>query len=208
MFRHREVRKECSGFDVVLPNCDAVSGSVFSKINRPHPRLDSSSVIRGLAAFRKEYNGALWLEIFIVPGVNDTPGELKALAGAVRAINPDIVQLNTLDRPGTCEWVRPATGGELRKIAGAFNPFPVEIITKAGRDAPPPVKVSAKHESLRSLVARRPSTINEIAAMTGLTFNEASKCISSLTDAGLITVCTAGGRTFYRASDPSCASER
>ena len=113
MFFLPEVREECLEFDLVLPNLDAVSGKVFTKVNRPHRDIDNAGVINCLSAFRKEYKGTIWLEIFIVPGVNDTADELQLLVQAARAINPDRVQLNTLDRPGTCEWVKPAAADNL-----------------------------------------------------------------------------------------------
>jgi wyosine [tRNA(Phe)-imidazoG37] synthetase (radical SAM superfamily) len=125
-----EVRNECTEFDLVLPNLDAVSGEVFTKVNMPHRDLDNAKVIKGLAAFRKEYKGAMWLEVFIVPGVNDTSSELQLLGDAARTINPDRIQLNTLDRPGTCEWVKPAAGDKLRDMIRFFSPLPVEIISR------------------------------------------------------------------------------
>jgi wyosine [tRNA(Phe)-imidazoG37] synthetase (radical SAM superfamily) len=198
LFYLPEVRKECADFDLVLPNLDAVSEKAFSKINRPHSGLENAAVIKGLSIFRKGYTGTVWLEIFIVPGINDAPEELNALADAARSINPDRVQFNTLDRPGTCEWVRPATSDVLRSISIIFAPLPVEIISRIGRNPRLQEKFRVAPESIRSLVARRPSTVEEIAGMTGLTINEASAELSALTSSGFVTAYTVGIRTFYR----------
>jgi wyosine [tRNA(Phe)-imidazoG37] synthetase (radical SAM superfamily) len=201
LFHLPEVRKECADFDVVLPNLDAVSETVLFKINRPHPSLDSGVIIKGLSVFRKWYKGGVWLEIFIVPGINDAPAELNALADASRAIKPDRVQLNTLDRPGTCEWVRPATSEELQRIAGIFAPLQVEIITRISRSSLFQEKISVTPESLCSLVSRRPSTVDEIAGMTGLSLSKVAEALSSLTASGFLTTYTVGSRTFYRTSN-------
>jgi wyosine [tRNA(Phe)-imidazoG37] synthetase (radical SAM superfamily) len=198
LFYLPEVRKECADFDLVLPNLDAVSKDMFTKINRPHSGLDNTAVIKGLSIFKKEFKGAVWLEIFIVPGFNDTPRELQALADAARTINPDRVQLNTLDRPGVCKWVRPATVNELRSISGIFAPLPVEIITRIERTTRPTKKNQVKHKSLLSLVSRRPSTMVEIAGMTGLPHSEVSAVLSLLVASGRITSYKIGSRIFYR----------
>ena len=55
--------------DVVMPSLDAVTPSVFQTINRPHPSLDITQVIQGLADFRREYEGQIWLEILLCRGV-------------------------------------------------------------------------------------------------------------------------------------------
>ena len=36
------------------------------------------------------YAGALWLEMFVIPGVNTTDAELAGLKAAIERINPDL----------------------------------------------------------------------------------------------------------------------
>lgn len=201
LFYLPDVRKDCAAFDLVLPNLDAVSDAVFAKVNRPHRDLDNGRIIEGLAAFRREYKGTIWLEVFIVPGINDTPEELQLLREAAQKISPDRIQLNTLDRPGTCDWVKPATIVQLQTIAGRFAPLPVEIITRQAvlsADSPLWHDLPATQESIRSLIARRPSTLEEIAGLTGLTINQAQALLSALVSAKSIAAYTTGKRTFYR----------
>jgi wyosine [tRNA(Phe)-imidazoG37] synthetase (radical SAM superfamily) len=198
LFYLPEVRSEVMAFDLVLPNLDAVSKRAFNKINRPDPELDNNRIIEGLSDFRKEYKGTIWLEIFIVPGINDTPAELQLLKEAARRINPDRVQLNTLDRPGTCDWVKPATIDHLQSISSVFAPLPVEIITRQAQNFPLWKGTNISTESIRSLLARRPSTLEEIASLTGLTVNEARAILSAMVSSGSIALHAAGKRTFYR----------
>ncbi len=130
LFYLPDVRRDALPFDLVLPNLDAVSNTAFARLNRPDMELDNGRIIEGLVAFRKEFKGPIWLEVFIVPGINDNDAELKLLKEAALKINPDRVQLNSLDRPGACDWVAPATGDHLRAIARSFAPLPVEIISR------------------------------------------------------------------------------
>lgn len=98
LFSNRQVRSELLKADLVLPSLDAASDEVFHQINRPSGNLSVSNCIEGLVNFRNEYSGKIYLEIFILPGYNNSPDELDRLKKAILQIKPDRVQLNTLDR--------------------------------------------------------------------------------------------------------------
>ncbi|MDK2863513.1 MAG: hypothetical protein PWQ46_1223, partial [Methanomicrobiaceae archaeon] len=83
LFTDPDVRAALMRADLVVPSLDAVSEEVFVKINRPSPGITAGQVLEGLLDFAREYTGEVWLEIFIVPGVNDTDKELRLLKDAV-----------------------------------------------------------------------------------------------------------------------------
>lgn len=74
-----KVREAIMLTDLVLPSLDAATEKVFRKINRPHKDLDFGNYIQGLIDFGKEYKGKMWLEVFILPGYNDSEHELAEL---------------------------------------------------------------------------------------------------------------------------------
>ena len=196
-----EVREELLPFDIVLPSLDAVSDRVFAKVNRPHAKLLNRTIIQGIIDFRKAYKGLLWLEVFIVPGVNDTPEELALFKKSIMEINPDRVQLNSLDRPGACDWVEPATLDNLRKIAAFFSPLPVEIISRKANDAnaaPLPPSAEKSSDSIPAMIARRPSTVEEIATLAGITINDADRILSALVSSHKLEKQVTGNKVFYR----------
>ena len=117
LLQHNEVRAQLSRADLVVPSLDAVTETMFQKINRPHGNLNCREVISGLVQFRREYRGEICLEIFIIPGMNDAPAELEQIRNVISSINPDRLQLNTLDRAGAEDWVQPATEEELKKCS-------------------------------------------------------------------------------------------
>jgi len=112
-----DVRAALMRADLVAPSLDAVSGEKFQQLNRPCPGVTPEGVVAGLRDFVREYPGEVWLEVFIVPGINDRDDEIQRLKGAIATINPDRVQVNTLDRPGTDPRVRPAPLPVLERIA-------------------------------------------------------------------------------------------
>jgi wyosine [tRNA(Phe)-imidazoG37] synthetase (radical SAM superfamily) len=194
-----EVRKDILPFDIVLPNLDAVSHAAFEKLNRPHEKLKNRTIIEGLIAFRHEYAGTIWLEVFIVPGINDTPSEIALIRATALRIKPERLQLNTLDRPGACDWVKPVSLDRMQAIARDLAPLPVEIISRHSANPALWKAMEVTADSIRSLLARRPSTIEEIAALTGITINETMLVLDSLLKTGSITKHTVENRTFYRA---------
>jgi wyosine [tRNA(Phe)-imidazoG37] synthetase (radical SAM superfamily) len=121
------VRSALLHADVVAPSLDAVSDDVFRKIDRPCPGISITDIISGLCKFRREFSGEIWLEIFIVPGINDSLSGLEQFCRVIAAISPDRVQLNTLDRPGTEPWVSPATQESLQAIALLFKNCRAEV---------------------------------------------------------------------------------
>jgi len=101
---------------------------VFRKINRPAISLTAKDMIHGLCEFRKIFKGLMWVEVFIVPGINDTPEELDAIKRALMEIKADKVQLNTLDRPSAEPYVTPASFETLQMIREFLKPLTTEIV--------------------------------------------------------------------------------
>jgi len=176
----KKVRDDIKDATVVIPSLDAATEKAFSKIVRPDPKLNIDAIIEGLIQFRKEYNGQIWLEIFIVPDINDTKEELTALKHAIEKIKPDRVQLNTLDRPGTVQDIRSATSQELKSILDFWQLDHAEIIAK-----PPKRKELLSYRkdaesAILETIARRPYTLQDLTELLGLHVSEVNKYLDVL----------------------------
>lgn len=192
------LRSEVQEIDVIIPSLDAVSPSIFHKINHPHGALSIDRIISGLVALREEYSGEIWLEIFIIPGLNDTPAELGLFRDAIAKIMPDRVQLNSLDRPGVVDWVQKAPQESLREIAALLDHPHVEVVgTPASR-----VGIPCFHEDLldqiTSTIRRRPCTLGDLSAITGLHASELKKYLEVLLEKGIIEEKKEPRGIFYR----------
>lgn len=166
LFPDPAVRAELCALDLVVPSLDAADDDILERINRPVAGLTAEAMIAGLSAFRKESVAAMWLEIFIVPGVNDGADHLRRLREAALRIAPDRVQLNTLDRPGPESWVRPAERSLLERIAAFLQPLAVEITVAAAPDAVVsggPVNAAQLQDRIIDLIRRRPCTAQDLA---------------------------------------------
>ena len=193
------VRKEILGIDLLLPSLDAVSEKVFKKLNRPNSKLDNNKIIEGLIKFRKSFKGKIWLEVFVIPGLNDTDKELELLKKTIKDIAPDQVQLNTLDRPGTESWIEPITKNRMEEIADFFKPLPVEIIAKfQSRNKIRSYQKDAEQQIMET-IKRRPCTDKDLSEMLGIHINEINKYLSELLHEGSVTSQQLDRGTFFRA---------
>jgi len=128
MFTYSNIWKDIVLCDLIMPSLDAVSYDVFQKIDRPHPQIDLSKIIEALTSFRSIYSNLMWLEIFFIEGINDTPAELALLKEVCLKISPDLVQLNSLDRKGIFDWVKKMPANRMLEIKHYFFPLPTIIV--------------------------------------------------------------------------------
>lgn len=180
LFSDPDVRRDLLPADVVLPTLSTVIKQTFLKIHHPDPGISLESMVTGLVQFRKEYSGEIWLEVFIIPGINTSDDELEGLRKIIRDINPDRVQLNTLDRPGTEDWVLKADQQELDRIrtildfaaAEKIEPYHYRALSSSHAGDP----AGQIHEILR----RRPCTVEDIVSATGLHIMEVAKILREM----------------------------
>lgn len=176
----REVREELFKADLIMPSLDAVSEQVFRRINRPPKSLEIQKITSGLIEFRKEFEGQIWLEVFIVPGINDTEEELKLLRDIIKKISPNRVQINSLDRPGTESWVKPVSKKDMERIVSFFQDLAVEIIA----NFKPREQIASFdfdiEEQMLATIKRRPCTAEDLSETLGIHINEINKYLQSL----------------------------
>lgn len=197
----KEVRKEILASDVILPSLDAASQLVFEKINRPNPILKIETYIQGLVDMRKEYKGSIWLEVFLLKDYNDSADELKLLKEAILKINPDSVQLNTLDRPGTVSGLHALTNEELQTVADNWNIPNVEIIASASKRTTLDSFNTDIEATILNTIARRPCTLEDLHQILGIHINEINKYLGTLELNSKIKSVELDRGVFYELSD-------
>jgi len=179
LFYQKKLREEIIEIDLILPSLDAVDENIYQQINRPHHNTKLDQLISGLKQVKKNQNGKMWLEIFIIPGLNDQPDHIEKLKQTVHQIKPDLVQLNSLDRPGTENWIAGATQPQLEDIATKLD-WQSKIIAKfPGRK-----ESLSYHENIETaileIIKRRPCTLEDLSQMTGFHINEVNKYLDVL----------------------------
>ncbi len=102
-----EVREELAAADAIMPTLDAGTPQLYRRINRPHPQVTYERLVEGLEAFRREYEGKLWIEVMLVRGLNDTEEALRDIAAVLQRAKPDEVHIGLPTRPPAETWVEP-----------------------------------------------------------------------------------------------------
>lgn len=87
--------------DLIIPSFDGSNEAEFLKIDRPAPGVTFAAYRQNLVSFCQKYGRKVKLEIFLVPGINDTPESVMRFQALASECAPLAVQINTLDRPGT-----------------------------------------------------------------------------------------------------------
>jgi len=201
LFSQKQVRSDIKNAVVVIPSLDAATEKIFNKINRPSPHLNVDTIVDGLIRFRKEYNGKIWLEVFIVPGMNDTIAELNALKLVIGKIKPDQVHLNTLDRPGSVSTLRAATREELERVLNVFQMENAAIVAD-----PPEQKALFAYRkdtaaAILGTIARRPCTSKDLSEIMGLQVKEVDTYLKSLEADEKIKIVKQKRGLFYQLSN-------
>jgi len=197
LFWRPEVRAACGAIDLILPSLDAGDEETFRRINRPHEGITLDMLVEGLAALRREFAGEVWLEVFIVEGMNDAPDQVEAIKRCIERIGPHRVQLNTAVRPPAEEGVRAASAETLEQVARALGPE-AEVIAPAKAGAAD-ARAAARTEDVLAVLRRRPCTLTDIASGLGIHPHEAVKCLQTLQDRGLAQRRQRLYETYYEA---------
>ena len=198
LFSDPEVRRELTEVDVVLPSLDAATERAFRKINRPRKDLKLDEYVSGLVEFKKEFKGEFWLEVLILPGYNDDPENIQALRKAIHAIAPDRIQLNTLDRPGVINGLRPATREELEAIVHEWDMEHVEIVVPVAEREESKAFRTDVEAAILETISRRPCTIEDIHQILGIHINEINKYLGTLEESGQIETNRQERGVFYQ----------
>ena len=194
----QDVRADCAKADVVLPSLDAGDRQAFEEINRPHKDISIENLISGLCIFRNEFAGPIWLEVFLVEGLNTDAEQIAKINNAIKRIRPDKVQLNTAVRPTTCAGIKRVDTEKLHAIAE-------ELGKKCEVVADSSLGLCGKHikssaEDVLSVLKRRPCSLNDICSSLGIGRNEASKYVAHFQGQGLIDSEEKDGITFFKAN--------
>lgn len=102
-----DVVEDLKRADWVSVKVDSVMETSWRRLNRPHAKLQFSSILNGLHGFAASYGGELVTETMLVKGVNDDPDSMNKLAQFLAQINPAKAYLSIPTRPPLKQWVEP-----------------------------------------------------------------------------------------------------
>jgi wyosine [tRNA(Phe)-imidazoG37] synthetase (radical SAM superfamily) len=178
MLHFSEVRDAAALANVVKVSLSAWDQASYKLMNRPHPELRFDQLIEGQKTFRRQFKGRIWMEVFLVEGMNSVPADVRKIAALTEEIEPDRIQLNTAVRPPAEKFATALSKERMAALTDLFHPAAevvAEFSTNRAND------VQASEHTIFSMLQRRPCTAEQIAEVFGMHINEVSKYLGKLT---------------------------
>lgn len=200
MLSRSQVRNELLQADVVLPSLDTMVEEEFIKLNRPHPEIRLAEVVQGLLDFKKEYPGKIFLEVLLVPGINDSNANYRLLRDFRNSLRPDRVDIAAMSRPGAYLFAQKNNSLSLDEWRREFS-SPPAVWTK------PKIKNSAVknpqaglREKIAASIKRRPQTPNQLSTALGADINNVLSALKQMQTTGEVesTIRNTDKQKFYR----------
>ncbi|MBF0118755.1 MAG: radical SAM protein [Desulfobacterales bacterium] len=199
LFYDSNVKSEICDVDLLKISIDAATEKTFQLINRPHPELNLSQIIEGIFELKKDFSSKIWIEVFLVSGLNDTDSELSELKKVISLIEPDKIQLNTIDRPGTESFVKQVDEKKLKDISSYL--FNAEIISRFNSKIKTGVFKDITGEAILATLKRRPCTVKDISEILSLDEENIKNYLELLLNSNKILKTTMQRGVFYLAKE-------
>ena len=164
---NRKIQDVLKKIDIVKVSLDSANPEIFKKIDKVD--IDVNKIIEGLKSFRKKYKGTLIVEILIVKNINDKEEDIKELAKVLKEINPDRIDMGTIDRPPAYR-VFPVSNETLLKLSDYFEGLNINVVYRKEKSS---AKFTYLEEDIINTLKRRPFTSSDIENL----FSEKSKSI-------------------------------
>lgn len=195
LFWKEEVRKRVSRADLILPTLCTAFDQTFRSIHRPRGNLHLDRIMDGLKRLRMEFKGALFLEVMLLRGFNDSEKELDSLKRAIDEISPDKIQLNTVVRPPADPRALPLDSSRMKEIKTFLGPAaeivsPLEATEKAEGGKP-------HGNAVLEMARRRPVRVVDVVRALKGSFAEAESALKDLVLRGALQSGEHLGEMYY-----------
>ncbi|MBN1277658.1 MAG: radical SAM protein [Deltaproteobacteria bacterium] len=195
----KAVRESITEADVIMPSLDAFDQKGFEAINRPHPDIKFENMIEGLIALGKEFSGEIWLEVFVLEGINASEKDAEQFRDLIKMVNPQKVHINTAVRPSAETFARQVSRKDLSFFCKCLGGN-AEVIT--------PFIDSQNHEQTQrdiekdifALISRRPCTLDDISSSLNVHRNEILKYITPFLKNHSIGITEKGNNIYYQSN--------
>lgn len=196
LFFKDEVRAQAVKASIVKLSLHSWDQSSFERITRADSSLKFSKIIEGYRKFREAFNGRIDLEVFVLPGINDKPEQMKSIAKTAATFFPDSIYLNTAVRPPAEPSVKQADSESIKQLTELFG----EAAAKPAV-MPKVAKRVYSDDAVIQLTARHPTSINQLARQFDISHDDLTEKLNTLEKNGFISLHSKDSQTFV--SSPS-----
>ncbi|GHS87569.1 radical SAM protein [Campylobacterota bacterium] len=156
----QKISNAIAKLDIVKLSLDSALTKSFKKVDRAIAPIEINEIIEAIAAFKRRFSQFLTIEVLLVANVNDSDADFDALNAALRYINPDRIDIGTIDRPSAYK-VSAVANETMQVLADRLNGLNTQIIPNKRAIA----KQSFSENELINLLKRRSLSLNEAKAI-------------------------------------------
>jgi len=154
-----EIQDALLHIDTVKLSLDCATAKCLKRIDRIHTGIEMEQIRTGMLEFGSRTTHPLIIEILIVQGINNKPSEIAQLNSYLLQLNPDRIDLGTIDRPPAYP-VQAISYDELREISLQFDSTLDVHITQRKNIKSKPSSYSP--EEILATLHKRPLTQDDI----------------------------------------------
>ncbi|MGL4393929.1 MAG: radical SAM protein [Brevinema sp.] len=199
------VQEELMLADLVAPSLDGATEQVFRAIDLPMNGIHIEDVTTALRNFAKNYltqsGKQLWLEIFVIEGLNTTESEINSFIEILKTIPYTKLHLNRLDRIGTKIDLKPASMAVLHEMQDTFihaGLKDVEIIGKCKNKDEIRNYQHSIEETITSTLDRRSMSLEDLMEIAQTTEDEIGRYLDMLSAEKRIISQIIDGKIVYK----------
>ena len=193
-----EVRDAAACANVVKVSLSCWDQTSYRWVNRPHRQLKFDQLVEGQKALRTQFKGKLWMEVFLMRGINSALDDVRKIAALAKQINPDRIQLNTAVRPPAENFAASLSKEAMEDLVHLFQPAAEVIADFSAKHAE---HMQANQKTIFSMLRRRPCTADQIADVFDMHLNEVSKYLGILMRSNQIHVERKNFAVYYAAKN-------
>ena len=187
-----KVREALLLIDTVKLSLDCATQKCIKKIDRVDSSVSLDNIKQGMLKFSSLTENPLIIEILVVEGINDKPKEIEELNRFLLKLNPNRVDLGTIDRPPAYR-VKSVSYDRLRELSLLFDPsLSVHITQRKVVEASPSYYTK---EEIMGTIKKRPLTKDDIDILFD---NKTKQNLSQLVLDGHMVMVDNNGVEFYK----------
>lgn len=191
-----DVRRDLNKADWVSLKIDSVNRDTWKKIDRPHGSLNLKEILQGIRDFSKDYKGFFATETMLVRGINDTPAELKEIAGFIAELNPRKSYISIPIRPPAESSVYPPSEDAVNIAFQIFSERNIDVEYLIGYEGNEFSSTGSVREDILSITAVHP--MREDALLHLLKKSGAGmEVVTKMVDEGKMIMLEFAGTKFY-----------
>ncbi len=168
----------------------SVNKETYEKIHRPGAGLNLELILKGLRDFSAQFPGTIEVEVFVLPGINDSQEEVEGLQQYLASLpHLDSVYLNTAVRMPLDSKVKTADHLRLEEFKQQLG-LKVPVSTAFERNMVPPRpakwKRSATLSDVFNLLLRHPCHESQLTQVLGCEKTVISRLLKELASQGKV----------------------